>query len=122
MNQLKMLRKILQNLVNATHTKFSIDIKSQCHMRPDLQKPGTIPQSKIFSIIHYKTIVKMRYFKKNLIKFSNGHIHSLPILKNWVPFYSLELKEFKNLFIPFVFLCFCSKRVFVCAQFKIANF
>ena len=64
----------------------------------------------------------MRYFKKNLIKFSNGHIHSLPILKNWVPFYSLELKEFKNLFIPFVFLCFCSKRVFVCAQFKIANF
>ena len=38
-------------------------------MLPDLQKPRTIPQSKIFSIMHYKTIVKMRYFKKNLLEF-----------------------------------------------------
>ena len=54
-------------------------------MGPDLKKPGTILQSKIFSIMHYKTIVKMRYFKKNLLKFSNGHIHLIlgPILKNW---------------------------------------
>ena len=69
-----------------------------------LQKPGTIPQSKVFSIMHYKTIVKMRYFMKNLLKFSSGHIHLIigPILKNWVPFYSLEHKEFENLFIVFV--------------------
>ena len=47
--------------------------------------------------MHYKTIVKMCYYKKNLLKFSNGLIHSIlkPILKPWVPFYSLELKEFK---------------------------
>ena len=64
------------------------------------------PQSKIFSIMHYKTIVKMHYFKKNLLNFSNGHIHLIlgPILKTWVPFiYSLEHKEFENLFIVFVF-------------------
>ena len=67
-------------------------------MWPDLQKPGTILQSKIFSIMHYKTIVKMRYFKKNLLKFSNDHIHSIlgPILKPRVPFYSLELKKFEK--------------------------
>ena len=70
--------------------------------------------------MHYKTIVKMRYFKKNLLKFSNGHIHSIlrPILKPWVPFYSLELEEFKNLFIVSVFQCFRSKRAFVCAWLK----
>ena len=47
----------------------------------------------------------MRNFKKNLLKFSNGHIHSIqrPILKPWVWFYSLELKEFENVFILFVF-------------------
>ena len=44
----------------------------------------------------------MCYFKKNLLKFSNTHIHSMlkPILKTWVPFYSLELEEFENLFSP----------------------
>ena len=74
-------------------------------MWPDLRKPRTIPQSKIFSMMQYKTIVKMRYFKKNLLKFSSGHIHLIlgPILKPWVPFYSLEHKEFENLFIVFVF-------------------
>jgi len=47
----------------------------------------------------------MRYFKKNLLKFSNGHIHSIlkPILKTWVWFYSLELEEFENVFIVSVF-------------------
>ena len=47
--------------------------------------------------MHYKTIVKMRYFKENLLKFSSGHIHLMlgPILKTWVPFYSLEHKEFE---------------------------
>ena len=36
----------------------------------------------------------MHYFKKNLLKFSNGHIHLIlgPILKTWVLFYSLEQK------------------------------
>ena len=57
--------------------------------------------------MHYKTIVglKMCYFKKNLLKFSSGHIHLIlgPILKTWVPFYSLEHKELENLFIVFVF-------------------
>ena len=40
----------------------------------------------------------MHYFKKNLLKFFNGHIHSLlrPIVKSWVLFYSLELEEFEN--------------------------
>ena len=82
------------------------------------------PQSKIFNIMHYKTIVKMHYFKKNFIKFSNGQIHSIlrPILKPQVPLYSLELEEFENLFIIFIFQCFCSKRAFVCAWLKIANF
>ena len=47
----------------------------------------------------------MRNFKKNLLKFSNGHIHSilLPIVKTWVWFYSLELEEFENVFIVSVF-------------------
>ena len=41
----------------------------------------------------------------NLLKFSNGHIHSIlrPILKTWVLFYSLELEELENLFTIFVF-------------------
>ena len=56
-------------------------------------------------LVQYKTIVKMHYFKKNLLKFSSGHIHLIqgPILRNWVPFYFLEHKEFENLFIVFVF-------------------
>ena len=47
----------------------------------------------------------MRNFKKNLLKFSNGHIRSIlrPIFKTWVWFYSLELKEFENVFIISVF-------------------
>ena len=55
--------------------------------------------------MHYKTIVKMHYFKKNLLKISNGNIHTIlkPILKNWVLFHSLEHKEFENLFIVFIF-------------------
>ena len=66
----------------------------------------------------------MHYYKKNLLKFSNSHIHPIlkPILKPWVPFYSLELQEFKPFFIVFVFQCFHSKHVFVCAWLKIANF
>ena len=63
----------------------------------------------------------MHHFKENLLKFSNGHIHLIlrPILEPWVPFYSLELEEFVNLFVIFVFHCFCSKRAFVCAWLKI---
>ena len=47
----------------------------------------------------------MRYLKKNLLKFSSGHIHLIlgQILKTWIPFYSLEHKKFKNLFIILVF-------------------
>ena len=43
----------------------------------------------------------MRNFKKNLLKFSNGYIHSILrlIFKTWVWFYSLELEEFENVFI-----------------------
>ena len=48
--------------------------------------------------VNCKLNVKMRYFKKSLLKFSNSHIHLLlgPILKTWVPFYSLKHKEFEN--------------------------
>ena len=67
--------------------------------------------------MHYKTIVKMRYFKKNLLEFSNGHIHSIlwPIFKTWVPFYSLENKEFENLFYHLRILMF-SFRTCVCLR------
>ena len=64
----------------------------------------------------------MCYFKKNLLKFSSGHIHSIlgPILKTWVPFYSLEQKELKNFILlslyPNVFIrnmCFaCASQIF----------
>ena len=94
-----------------------------CHLRymwPKTRK--TIPQSKIFSVMHYKTMyVKMRYFKKNLLKFSNVHIYSIlrPILKTWVPFYSLELGEFKNLFVVSLYSnVFCLKRALVRAWLK----
>ena len=58
--------------------------------------------------MHYKTIVKMRYFMKNLLKFSSGHIHLIlqPILKTWVLFYSLEHKEFENIFYRLCILMF----------------
>ena len=59
----------------------------------------------------------MRYFKKNLLKFSNSHIHLLLglILKIWVPFYSLVHKKFENsfyrlriqMFLFETFVCFC---------------
>jgi len=47
----------------------------------------------------------MRNFKKNLLKFSNGNIHSIlrPIFKTWTLFYSLELEKFENVFIVFIF-------------------
>ena len=47
----------------------------------------------------------MRNFKKNLLKFSNGHIHSIlrPIFKTSIWFCSLELEEFENVFIASVF-------------------
>ena len=47
----------------------------------------------------------MRDFMKNLLKFSNGHIHLILrlILKPWIWFYSLELEEFENVFIVSVF-------------------
>ena len=66
----------------------------------------------------------MRNFKKNLLKFSNGHIHSIlrPIFKTWIWFYSLELEEFENAYIVSVFQCFREIRAFVCAWLKIANF
>ena len=66
----------------------------------------------------------MHYFKKNLLKFSSGHIHSIlgPILKTWVPFYSLEHKEFENLLSSSYSNVFIRNVRFVCAWLKIANF
>ena len=50
----------------------------------------------------------MLMFTKNLLKFSNGHVHSVLrlILNTWVQFYSTELKEFKHILIFFVFNVF----------------
>ena len=86
-----------------------------------MQKPGTIPQSKIFSIIHYKTIVKMRYFKKNLEVFQLPYPFNIRAnLKNLVLFYSLEHKEFENFFYRLRILMFSFKTC-ICAWLKIAN-
>ena len=94
-------------------------------MWPDLQKPGTIPQSKIFSKMHYKTIVKIRYFKKNLLNFSSSQINLIlgPILKTWVPFYSLEHKKFdKSLYRLCILMFSFETCVLLAAWLKIANF
>ena len=50
----------------------------------------------------------MRYFKKKLLEFSNGHIHLIlgPTLKTLVPFYSLEHKKFKKSFYRLHILMF----------------
>ena len=50
------------SVCNSTIKKYFIFMHACNYMSPDLQKPGTIPPSKIFSLKYYKTIVKMHYF------------------------------------------------------------
>ena len=66
--------------------------------------------------MHYKTIVKMRYSKKNLLKFSNGHIHLILDLGT-----VLFLKAPGNRKSFYIFV-FYSKHAFVCTWLKIANY
>ena len=52
----------------------------------------------------YNTIVKMPLvISKKTQVFQWPYPILEPMLKTWVPFYSLEHKEFENLFIAFVF-------------------
>ena len=49
--------------------------------------------------MHYKTILKMHYFKKNSSFPMPIFIqYTMANLKPWVPFYSLELEEFEKSF------------------------
>ena len=66
----------------------------------------------------------MRNFKKKFTQvFQRPYsFNTKPIFKTWVWFYSLELEEFKNVYMVSVFQCFREIRAFVCAWLKIANF
>ena len=64
----------------------------------------------------------MRYLKKTQVFQRPYSFNTKANLKTWVPFYSVELEKFENIFIVFVLQYFCLKCAFVCAWLKITNF
>ena len=64
----------------------------------DLQKPGIMAHTKIYSIMHYKNLVQKIHFIKNLQECYKGCNLAMltPICKNWASSCSLSHEESKN--------------------------